>query len=62
MQDKIGLPLDDIHILGNVPQCALFCVCALCVFELRDLAFSSCGFINVDCSCLELSYHELAEL
>jgi len=21
MQDKIGLPLDDIHILGNVPQC-----------------------------------------
>lgn len=26
MQDKIGLPLDDIHILGNVPQCTLFCV------------------------------------
>ena len=25
MQDKIGLPLDDIHILGNVPQCMLFC-------------------------------------
>ena len=25
MQDKIGLPLDDIHILGNVPQCTLFC-------------------------------------
>lgn len=24
MQDKIGLPLDDIHILGNVPQCTLF--------------------------------------
>ena len=23
MQDEIGLPLDDIHILGNVPQCTL---------------------------------------
>jgi hypothetical protein len=39
MQDKIGLPLDDIHILGNVPQCALFCV-FVSVFALRDLAFS----------------------
>ena len=37
MQDKIGLSLDDIHILGNVPQCALFCV----VIELRDLAAGS---------------------
>lgn len=22
MQDKIGLPLDEIHVNGNVPQCA----------------------------------------
>lgn len=23
MRDKIGLPLDEIHISGNVPQCKL---------------------------------------
>lgn len=34
MQDKIGLPLDQIHLTGNVPQCAFvgpfcYCICSL---------------------------------
>lgn len=33
MRDKIGLPLEDIHIQGHVPQCTVY----LLLFILCDL-------------------------
>lgn len=52
MQDKIGLPLDDIHILGNVPQCALICVCVLCeIVSVFDWHFHDGGRLTLIALC-----------
>lgn len=41
MQDKIGMPLDEIHLSGHVPQCEFICFCFRYLFSgYVSLAFS----------------------